>query len=291
MPVHVSGAEPERNQPYQKSVALRTRGGDGLEPDSFEPIPRVDHKTTDILERAFILHSFPQFKKIPVEIRNQIWRYCFPNRRIFRLNGRQNYTPITCAIFDPSAASIPKAHSRPRIIFKDWHFGFDDCGFTKPITLHICRESRNETLRYYFPLLNNSKLFDPFYFAPAFDTLAVHDGGYTKEFDEAAFTVFLELLNELPEQMNCIMSVLVDAKIIEKTPKARGLICLKSLLLLRDVTEVIVAVKPGICYAPVIERSWLRRYRRLITEAMEGQLNKNLDPLSIKMFTNQELHD
>lgn len=74
------------------------------------------------------LDTFTLFPKLPLELRLKVWRFCFPKSReiLIGINGSERYGNY----------ADDKVHELQRDI-------------SLPITLHICAESREETLRKY----------------------------------------------------------------------------------------------------------------------------------------------
>jgi hypothetical protein len=107
--------------------------------------------------------SFTKFANLPTEIRLIIWRLLLPESRILGLEmwhgGRVKYFNPTAKHLHPSTREV-----NGRTI--KWQ---DPTRTSGPVTLRINRESREETLTYYFPLFYGSNMITPIYFSPKQD--------------------------------------------------------------------------------------------------------------------------
>jgi hypothetical protein len=91
-------------------------------------------------EKAF--NHFPLFGFLPEELRIMVWRAAFPRKRTVQVELSPSFV-------------ILHSHTPP------------------PLTLHINRESRLETLKFYIPLLDPCPR-RPIYFHPSLDTVCFH---------------------------------------------------------------------------------------------------------------------
>ncbi|KAI0505280.1 hypothetical protein F5B22DRAFT_531966 [Xylaria bambusicola] len=76
---------------------------------------------------------FPQFSKLPPELRDQIWFYAFPEPRIYE-------------VFDSPCSSCERTASA-KLMFADIR------NEPPPALARVCRDSRQAVLRYYKPLV------------------------------------------------------------------------------------------------------------------------------------------
>ncbi|KAI1202165.1 hypothetical protein F5X97DRAFT_254279 [Nemania serpens] len=82
---------------------------------------------------ASLTDSFPQFSKLPPELRDQIWSYNFPEARIYE-------------VLDSPTTHPPKAVPSAKLMFADVR------NEPPPALARVCRDSRQAVLRHYKPL-------------------------------------------------------------------------------------------------------------------------------------------
>ncbi|KAI8632512.1 hypothetical protein F5Y19DRAFT_366186 [Xylariaceae sp. FL1651] len=82
---------------------------------------------------ANAMASFPQFSKLPLELRDQIWSYAFPEARIYE-------------ILDSPCSSPARAEPASRLMFADVR------NEPPPPLARVCRDARQAVLRRYKPL-------------------------------------------------------------------------------------------------------------------------------------------
>ncbi|KAI0538274.1 hypothetical protein GGR58DRAFT_468905 [Xylaria digitata] len=82
---------------------------------------------------ADIGHNFPQFSKLPPELRDLIWGYAFPEARIYE-------------VLDSPCSSPSQGGPSAKLMFADVR------NEPPPALARVCRDSRQAVLRYYKPL-------------------------------------------------------------------------------------------------------------------------------------------
>ncbi|KAI3342906.1 hypothetical protein F4824DRAFT_123640 [Ustulina deusta] len=83
---------------------------------------------------ASFTNGFPQFSKLPPELRDQIWAHSFPETRIYE-------------VLDSPCSSPSQAGASAKLIFADVR------NEPPPALARVCRDSRQAVLRYYKPLV------------------------------------------------------------------------------------------------------------------------------------------
>ncbi|KAE9367570.1 hypothetical protein N431DRAFT_69684 [Stipitochalara longipes BDJ] len=127
--------------------------------------------------------SFPQFSKLPIELRERIWQHTLPGPRLIEVgkNGRD-----TVASEDEGGPSFTLRilgnfsarhfiHAEQVQIPQQWF---------SPVALFVCHESRQHTLRHYRLIEQPKFSMEPFYCDPSMDIL-----WFTYEFTGHAFNM------------------------------------------------------------------------------------------------------
>jgi hypothetical protein len=118
--------------------------------------------------------SFQLFLKLPIELRHIIWAFCWPESRIIEAANTEfnkNVNEYTGTTYLRIAG--------PLSILLQTDFGgnrsLDSIGplmqCHPPVTLQVCRESRNYTLTHYHIMQHKDSATCPFYFNPSRDIL------------------------------------------------------------------------------------------------------------------------
>ncbi|KAG6082192.1 hypothetical protein E4U16_006458 [Claviceps sp. LM84 group G4] len=117
---------------------------------SRKPCPRQQAVTTSSPA------VFPLFSQLPPELRLKIWKLNLPTTRV---------VPMSCSVASPSLRDAPLCTTN--------HQFFAGCtsDASVPVNLHVCAESRADTLKHFQPAFGFARWPGHIYFNPASDIL------------------------------------------------------------------------------------------------------------------------
>jgi len=178
----------------------------------------ADRKLLDILldddlqRLLYLEYYFPQFSKLPIELRERIWQDTLPGPRLIEVgknsddaatSENEGGPAFTLRILGNFSASH-SIHTEQVQIPQQWF---------SPVALFVCHESRQHTLRHY-RLIEQAQLnLEPFYCDPSIDIL-----WFTYEFTGHAVNMphielqarMDKLCQEHPSLLHLFKAVLVD---------------------------------------------------------------------------------
>ncbi|CZT52253.1 uncharacterized protein RSE6_13542 [Rhynchosporium secalis] len=159
-------------------------------------------------------HTFQLFPKLSLELRLLIWEQTWPGPRLVEAaickdETTMEYEDVSILRFAGSVSTLLNMNFGTRIMEQD---PAESC--PPPVSLHVCLESRQHTLKQYRLMEHTNAKAGSFYFNPHHDVL-----WFSFDFtDEPSY--LRDLLHCYGEQLNCIESVLVrEAEWEEFTPR------------------------------------------------------------------------
>ncbi|PMD40474.1 hypothetical protein L207DRAFT_339038 [Hyaloscypha variabilis F] len=156
--------------------------------------------------------SFPQFSRLPIELRERIWQHTLPGPRLIEVGKNSRDTTSSEAAGDPCftlriLGNFSARHSIPteQVQLRQQWFS--------PVALFVCHESRQHTLRHYRLIEQPEINLEPFYCDPPIDIL-----WFTYEFTGHAVNMrhvelqsrMDQLCHQHPNLLNLFKTVLVD---------------------------------------------------------------------------------